>query len=122
VQASAGGTPDDDELDALLASHTADVASAPRKSPTKRAGPFEVDEPDDDELDALLAQNDPPMPVQSTSNRAGPFEEDPDDDDLDALMAEQQPQPQQSIQASRPGSSGHVDDFADDEEAMRDMW
>lgn len=106
--------PGDDELDALMAE---DLAGA---APTKASANDHRIEPDEDELDALLGDGEV---VKTATARAPkpslPFEEESDDDDeLEALMAAQTTQ-----QPDKPTGQRQVEhDFADDEEAMREMW
>lgn len=64
--AGSNGTPDDDELDALLAENESD-ASIKRAEPPKRRGPFDDESDEEDELDALLAEQQPES--ETTSQR-----------------------------------------------------
>ncbi|KAF2208133.1 hypothetical protein CERZMDRAFT_87874 [Cercospora zeae-maydis SCOH1-5] len=113
------GEPGDDELDALMAD--AAGASTNERHALKPSGPFEED---DDELDALLANTETATnshPVHKTVRRM-PFEDEPDDDELDALMAEETASLSKSSKTVPTATTQGDDDFADDEEAMRDIW
>lgn len=114
------GAPDNDELEMLLGddSNGAEprVPAQPRMS-----GPFLDDEPDEDELDALLAVSGAPQPHRK-QRPSKSFEEEPDEDELDALMAAQTSRPPNGASATLSVQHDRAEDFADDEEAMRDMW
>ncbi|PPJ58586.1 hypothetical protein CBER1_06680 [Cercospora berteroae] len=113
--------PGADELDALMAD-AADTSVAQRKV-SRVSGPFE-EEPDEDELDALLANAEttakPPV-LQKPAHRMR-FEDEPDDDELDALLAAETTNSARPSKATATAEPQGNDDFADDEEAMRDMW
>lgn len=110
--------PADDELDALLAQGGDGNAPTNLSTAHTRMEPSEGnDGPDEDELDALMANSQVIEPPKRKPLL--PFEEESDDDDeLDALMAAQTSKQPDPVAASRQGQ----DDFADDEEAMREMW
>lgn len=110
--------PADDELDALLAQGGDGNAPTNLSTAHRRMEPSEGnDGPDEDELDALMANSQVIEPPKRKPLL--PFEEESDDDDeLDALMAAQTSKQPDPVAASRQGQ----DDFADDEEAMREMW
>lgn len=110
--------PADDDLDALMAQGGNGNAPTNLSTAHRRTEPSEGnDGPDEDELDALMANSQVIEPPKRKPLL--PFEEDSDDDDeLDALMAAQTSKQPDPVAASRQGQ----DDFADDEEAMREMW
>ncbi|USW55518.1 Putative chromosome segregation in meiosis protein [Septoria linicola] len=114
------GAPEDDELEMLLGNDSNGAGSRVPAQP-RMSGPFLDDEPDEDELDALLAVSGAPQPHER-QKPSMPFEEEPEEDELDALMAAQTSQPQKGASATASVQHDRSGDFADDEEAMRDMW
>ena len=119
TQADADETaPGDDELDALMAEGATDDAPTTTFVASKKTGPLQQDEPDEDELDALLGGTEARLVTTRTRKAPLPFEEESDDDELEALMAAQASNKPDSSSAQRQGDH----DFADDEEAMREMW
>ena len=93
----ANHTPDDDELDALLAENDTDGPVTNAAPKPVRKGPFEEDQSDEDDLDALLAEE----PLMGTSTSGAGRE-------------------QSSNEVNRVHNS--IDDeFADEEEAMASM-
>ncbi|KAM3421412.1 Chromosome segregation in meiosis protein [Cercospora zeina] len=114
-----GGQPGEDELDALMAD--AADASTNQQRALKLSGPFEED---DDELDSLLANTETATktPLVHKSGPRMPFEDEPDDDEIDALMAEESTSLSKPSKTVPTAARQEDDDFADDEEAMRDMW
>lgn len=113
--------PGADELDALMAD-AAGISMAERQA-SRVSGPFE-EEPDEDELDALLADHEtttkPPL-LPKPAHRM-PFEDEPDDDELDALLAAETTSSARPSKTAATAEPQGDNDFADDEEAMRDMW
>lgn len=108
----------DDDQGALLAGQE---QSNDRRS-LQRA-PREAEEPDEDELDALLAGEELSV-AANTSNKPtykGPSQKEPGEDELDALLAGEGSRREQSG-ALQVHAKRYTDDFADDEEAMAEMW
>lgn len=121
AQADANATaPGDDELDALMGEGATGDAPTRTSTARKRASPFQQDEPDEDELDALLELSEIVRPAAVRARRPPlPFEEESDhDDELEALMTAQASFQPDTSTAQRQGDH----DFADDEEAMRELW
>ncbi|CAK1359867.1 unnamed protein product [Cercospora beticola] len=113
--------PGADELDALMAD-AADTSMAQRQV-SRVSGPFE-EESDEDELDALLANHETTTkpPLQQKLSRPMPFENEPDDGELDALLAAETTGSARPSKTAATAEPQGENDFADDEEAMRDMW
>ena len=134
LQDSRDQVPEDDDLDALLAEEASAAQMGPQNTMPRRKGPFDdnddEDEPGEDKLDAPHS-GDQARPTQTkvfVPLRKGPFQEDQDSDqdELDALLAEEpkRQEPISSRNLTKP-TEQHViradNDFADEEEAMRDM-
>lgn len=142
----AGGEPDEDELDALMAEEDASArpttttpyqsifgGSRPKVSAAPARADQEIDEQDD--LDALLAEAEADsgsrqkptagakIDTREQRPQAGAASADNDEDDLDALMAEAEAQsapaslPATKISAGKENNPG----FDDEEEAMAEM-
>lgn len=128
--------PDDDDLEALMAETERMVRGkllTARPDTTKRISTTaSANFPDDDDLEALMAEAESmdtanttatTTKKQNTTTSANGPEED--DDYLEALIAEAEAQDRQQPAAKKAGDGlasadkGH--DFADEEEAMREM-
>ncbi|KAI1080115.1 Swi3-domain-containing protein [Whalleya microplaca] len=128
--AAAGGEPDEDDLDALMAEE-----EAQRTKPTSLFGDDKVsqprDEPEEDDLDALMAeaeaQSKPSDHKSDAASKPVQAVAEDEDDDLDALMAESEAQAEAKQPTEGPSSkTSEVTDAsnvadADEEEAMAEM-